>query len=81
MEIKFSIPNQQNYRVFNPWQLNFFSEMSLFLTYTETEITNGNWWKPLAIEKKKLVRKIFITGKKTVRNEHEMKDKYLLRKR
>ena len=36
--------------------------------------TAGNW-------KKKLVRKIFITGKKTVRNEHEMKDKYLLRKR
>ena len=30
--------------------------------------------------KKKLVRKIFITGKKTVRNEQEMKDKYLLRK-
>lgn len=53
--------------------------MSLFLTYTGTEIANGNWWKPLAIEKK-LVRKIFITGKKTVRNEQEMKDKYLLRK-
>ena len=59
--------------------VEFFSERSLFLTYAGTEITNGNWWKPLAIEKK-LVRKIFITGKKTVRNEQEMKDKYLPRK-
>ena len=64
MEIKFSIPNQQNYRVFNPWQLNFFSEMSLFLTYTETEITNGNWWKPLAIVKKNWLEKFLLLEKK-----------------
>lgn len=55
--------------------------MSLFLTYTGTEITNGNWWKPLAIEKKNWLEKFLLLEKKTVQNEHEMKDKYLLRKR
>ena len=38
--------------------------MSLFLTYTGTEITNGNWWKPLAIEKKNWLEKFLLLEKK-----------------
>ena len=60
------------------WQI--FYELLIFWDLsTEIEVTTGDRWEPLVTEKK-TVRNILIIEKKSDRNEHEMKERHLIRK-